>query len=618
MNDAVDYLLETQESTYTLLNRPSVQSFMERSRVDRYMEMFKDLEEHDQTIRREVKKVVQRLKREDAIIYVLRYLKYYMYESVGEEEKAEEYAKKFPYVKEMGVDSSEWGADGLDGVLQGISHFMSLGIGAIDSFRFDKQPWNDIYAKLHRIEQEWKKQFGDTIEAHEDDEIILKFPDGSAWFDVHNDVCSPDESKVMGHCGNSYNRHEDYTIYSYRTPAGKKGLWKPHLTFVVDTRDGTLIESKGKGNAKPAEKYHPHIKALIDKGLINHLDQSGTYQPENNFQIQDLGDWEYIHNLVMTRPNFLTKGALKQLINEYGSEHRDAFISEKEWETLIEVSPLSVPLDRVLAAKGADYVKQLIGDDERLEDLAKNIRGKEVLVFDGDLDDIAGFTGSDGLKNYIPYLTGDEFFDNWVPDLYWPEAENMLEALNDSQKSELLAYANHVRDEEEYPEPFQSVADLDESFVESNLDELHLALTRSYSRGYDAGADAELTESVSTYLDGLPVGWEYEHRTSDGTSQITRSIRLDGENFQGYAELDDVVKLLNTEDAFDDLDYEGLMTWFWESVMAEHESWSPPYYGFERYDEEYAAETFVSYEFPGIDFSVPDPNHNPNQAELSI
>jgi len=118
---------------------------------------------------------------------------------------------------------------------------------------------------------------------------MIKFPDGSAWFNLNRAECEK-EGESMGHCGNVAGQKETDTIYSYRTPhQHKENYWVPHLTFIYNQETGMLGEMKGYGNKKPTKKYHDVIRALITSEYVDGI-AGGGYLPEENFSVWDLPD----------------------------------------------------------------------------------------------------------------------------------------------------------------------------------------------------------------------------------------------------------------------------------------------------------------------------------------
>ena len=136
---------------------------------------------------------------------------------------------------------------------------------------------------------------------------FIKFPDGSAWFNLNKEFCK-DEGGSMGHCGNTAGHRQGDTILSYRTPnLHKPGYFTPHLTFIYNTDSELIGEMKGYGNQKPAKKYHEVIKTLILDDRIKGI-AGGGYLPEENFSVWDLDD---AAELVKKKPSLSGDNLLK-------------------------------------------------------------------------------------------------------------------------------------------------------------------------------------------------------------------------------------------------------------------------------------------------------------------
>src|SRR6266851_947531 len=89
-------------------------------------------------------------------------------------------------------------------------------------------------------------------------------------------------------CGNVPSERPGDRILSLRRKVQRGDMvrWYPIATFILD-RDGQLGEMKGRGNDKPAPKYHFYIVALLRHHMINGI-KGGGYMPENNFAMEDL------------------------------------------------------------------------------------------------------------------------------------------------------------------------------------------------------------------------------------------------------------------------------------------------------------------------------------------
>lgn len=135
----------------------------------------------------------------------------------------------------------------------------------------------------HQWHEDLKKK-PNGLQGATDGKTILEFPDGFRWVLLPRGYCSV-EGKAMGHCGN-VNARPDDEILSLRD---KKNV--PHLTFVIN--NGEIGESKGRGNDKPAPRYHKYIVDLFtadleDKEISIDYVAGGGYKPENNFKMEDL------------------------------------------------------------------------------------------------------------------------------------------------------------------------------------------------------------------------------------------------------------------------------------------------------------------------------------------
>ena len=119
-----------------------------------------------------------------------------------------------------------------------------------------------------------------------------------AWWNL-NASKSAAEGKALGHCGNEGGDSDD-NINSLRTThrIGGKTYHEPHLTFVVNA-DGDFGQMKGRGNTKPADRYHGAIKKLLL--ATGSAPKGGGYLPEENFHIDDLSD-EHQKEIFEKRP----------------------------------------------------------------------------------------------------------------------------------------------------------------------------------------------------------------------------------------------------------------------------------------------------------------------------
>lgn len=182
-----------------------------------------------------------------------------------------------------------------------ITHYLSMGINRIEETTWGDDLPVEMINRFHEIEREWQKTRSQFIDMSKDTtaKAVLRFPNGSAWFDLGRASCSQ-EGDAMGHCGNEPDgANELLTILSFREPQ-KDGTWRPRMTFILNTDSGMLGEMKGRANKKPVPELHPYIIALLKQPFIRGI-SGGGYAPEENFSMSDLDDETY-KKLVSMKP----------------------------------------------------------------------------------------------------------------------------------------------------------------------------------------------------------------------------------------------------------------------------------------------------------------------------
>lgn len=179
-------------------------------------------------------------------------------------------------------------------------HLLSLSSQEIKNYQFLNTPTNVLNA-LKAIEKKWIASRDSSVELQPDDEKIIDFGNGWAWFQLSRGSCR-DEGNAMGHCGNVPSEKEGDTILSLRKKISSTN-WSPHLTFILH-ENGYIGEMKGRGNEKPVERYHAMITALLEHPRIRGI-VGGGYAPENNFKLTDLHPDE-VARLREMKPGFYT------------------------------------------------------------------------------------------------------------------------------------------------------------------------------------------------------------------------------------------------------------------------------------------------------------------------
>ncbi len=198
---------------------------------------------------------------------------------------------------------------------QQLGHFLGLPIPEIQSHVFQTESPRQLFDLFARFEAAWRQRVEEEkslITPETGDEVLIEFPDGFAWWLLPRGGC-PVEAQAMGHCGNVPSERSRDRILSLRRTVQRGDMvrWYPVATFILD-RDGQLGEMKGRGNDKPAPKYHPYIVELIRHHIINGI-KGGGYMPENNFSMSDL-DPETREQLIAQKPE------LKGLLGYYEEE----------------------------------------------------------------------------------------------------------------------------------------------------------------------------------------------------------------------------------------------------------------------------------------------------------
>lgn len=267
----------------------------------------------------EIKWSKQFLKRNDRIVWYLRFVKANLYASITgfDSKDRHEFVMSLPFMKKWVANNPEGFQDNLlsheyfngreiNTIKSTLGHALSMEIREIQNLMFQWQsPWQ-LRGELNRIENEWRETLKSRIDDDGQSKIVMDFKDGFMWVDLDKGVCRR-EGDAMGHCGNAGNPQSGETILSLRkrdTIEGKT-YWTPFLTFILDSK-GYLGEMKGRGNQKPADRYHKYIVPLLKSDLVKGM-KGGGYLPENNFALSDLPDAEF-RALAEEKPTLLTIG----------------------------------------------------------------------------------------------------------------------------------------------------------------------------------------------------------------------------------------------------------------------------------------------------------------------
>jgi hypothetical protein len=123
-------------------------------------------------------------------------------------------------------------------------------------------------------------------------QLLVDMGDGTSWWDLQS-AYVPAEGHALGHCGNVARIEGDETLISYRESLEQQGMkrMRPIMTFIYHFSNGGYFgEMKGRGNTKPAERYHKAIVELFKLPQWNRVvgtarDSKGNmrHSPEQNF-----------------------------------------------------------------------------------------------------------------------------------------------------------------------------------------------------------------------------------------------------------------------------------------------------------------------------------------------
>jgi len=297
--------------THTFRRKVTAKYEIAAGRRERYFEMFKKYaktEQNVKTITHEINEITESLEREDRILWALKSLR-------------ASYEKMLTDPSYTVKEKNRLDFD----IRQQLRHFITNartnGYNAVLDYRFPpKATWNEIHAALLALENEGRAartSKDDRLVEAGNDKAVLTFADGWAWFLLDRQSCK-DEGAAMRHCGNVSSRSPSDRLFSLREPVKKKRgekevtLWKPHATFVVDTK--TVGEMKGLANEKPAAKLHKYIVSLLESEHVK-LINGGGYLPENNFSLEDLPEAER-EALISKKPSLSLD--MKGYVKEHG------------------------------------------------------------------------------------------------------------------------------------------------------------------------------------------------------------------------------------------------------------------------------------------------------------
>lgn len=465
-----------------------------------------------------------------------------------------------------------------------MEHFLSMGIPKIDQTVWkDQTPW-DIEIHFANIEQEWVAARKSVVDTSQDDdwsnaEVILQFPDGSAWFNLNRSSCEI-EGDAMGHCGNSHVHRDEETVLSYRVPVDPRGgaaktgkhdgvHWKPRLTFIYNTTTGMLGEMKGRANNKPKAELHPKIIALLKMDMIKGIN-GGGYAPDQNFSMYDLPE-DTREALIAEKPSLGTLSDHYKLtgwtpeiasrftgqLDAYGVEHHGITSNDKGPQ---------------LIAMWNNNVKEFINDQLPSGSYANTV--SEYVMGEDQLDYEGGYSTLDDRQTIA-----NEVFDKD------PAMWESLQAYVSSEYAEDVGYDKKTTDYDD-----ESEYDIDDvndvvRLLDDNGDDIYNQIGWAIDDGHSVGAESQMYNAFWQWL------------REDIFEEAAVNVNLSDSRYDGPVEVwVDIGKFFKSmeyhereydgESLIDSISGTGWIDWMEFSDLEQ------PYYGWDDYDESAAIESF--------------------------
>lgn len=442
-----------------------------------------------------IKEVKQTLKKNDRIVWALRANKLFVIRgalynyNVNNDELLElinsellKYNKKAKTKISLNYIKHGLPNIGFSEFLVKLEHFLSLPIPKIQNYVFGWELPDEILELFEELEDEWKAKIKELI-PDKGEKVFLKYDEVYTWFDLERAYCG-DESEAMGHCGNQPARGDtNQTILSLRQKVvvDKEVYWRPVLTFIYHKSEMSLGEMKGRGNKKPAEKYHPQIIKLLKDERIRSI-HGGGYLPENNFSLMDLDEAER-----------------EDLIN---NEHID-----KESLPILTLYDMGEDIIDLIKERGSRYNFDLDSDDEYVID---------------DYADIGYFfeehesRSEDTYHHLRDYVVDDDNAKDFVEEEIDVNKETLFNDMNDTFKYKML---KKYVEKQPFFSGFEPTPD---EFVRSYLDDttIQYLIDMKYSY-YITGFQSALRD----YLETIVIEGEY--------------FDIDNTSTYGYMKFDD-------------------------------------------------------------------------------
>lgn len=319
----------------------------------------------DKTVGRKVDETRKTLKREDRIVWALRFYKKALIEQLlwMVQNDPGYFKRKFhappapeqPFLtrqlqKLNDVDISpfqEFDADDpatmespysgfstIDAINNRLEHYIAVNEkygqtepeNPINALRLDRQSFGEVVSVFRRAEVMLRRktfpggiQMAPTPDGPYDlkdnegcVETIIEFPNGWRWFNLHraysamrDDRYAASDIAITGHCANNAGK-SGFTTFELAEPLGNN-RWKHHAFFVLHA-DGQLGERKGRKNQKPSPRLENYIFELLrQEKSIKGLGGPSSWNSSHDFALNDLTP-SHLQILKKERPKLIPKG----------------------------------------------------------------------------------------------------------------------------------------------------------------------------------------------------------------------------------------------------------------------------------------------------------------------
>lgn len=343
---------------------------------------------------------------------------------------------------------SYYSENNLKSLQRELDHFLSLDVPGIQNYVFGWQSRGRVMSELGHMEEEWKREANGKLLPKEGDELLIPFQDGYGWWKLSRGYCK-EEGDAMGHCGNVNGQYNsDERILSLRRAVEYKGQqhWEPHLTFILDG-EGMLGEMKGRGNQKPAAKYHPYIIELLKHTDIVKGIKGGGYLPQNNFAFTDLPE-KTQEELVALNPGLMS---CERYVRTRGI---DEYIIRKILKTFDMSEEISVAKlrfnDDGTPRTTAHYhdlptynVRSGGGNGHFMETRMKRydpVSQSLILRVWRDIDEFTDEYGDETGQWCLAVLRGKRYLSDELDNAWWVKSADMVRAINDHTQTLLYKY----------------------------------------------------------------------------------------------------------------------------------------------------------------------------------